>query len=72
MTKSAVPLAIVVAAILVLAGTGNLLSASPVAVALQVTAVALNVWARRAFEGGTFRVTAAAAGASLIRRGPYR
>lgn len=38
----------------------------------QVGAVGLAVWARRSFEPGTFRATAAPVGPSIIRRGPYR
>ena len=32
----------------------------------------LNVWARISFQSGTFRVTAAPGGASIITHGPYR
>jgi hypothetical protein len=56
----------------VLAVTGNLFSSSPFVIAAQVAAVGLNVWARRSFQEGTFRVSAAPAGTSIIRRGPYR
>lgn len=61
-----------VAAIVVLAVTGNLFSASPFVVAAQVAAAGLSVWARRSFQRGTFRVSAALGGTSVIRRGPYR
>lgn len=71
MITSAIPLAFVVA-IVGLAATGNIFSASPFVIAAQVVAVALNIWARFSFEKGTFRVSAAPVGASVIRRDPYR
>jgi len=72
MLTSALPLAFVVAAIVVLGVTGNLFSSSPFVVAAQVAAIGLNIWARRSFPKDTFRVTAAPGGDSIIRRGPYR
>ena len=71
MMASALPLVLVVAAIAALAVTGNLLSASPFVIAAQVAAIGLNVWARRSFNAGTFRVSAAPGGTAIIRRGPY-
>jgi protein-S-isoprenylcysteine O-methyltransferase Ste14 len=70
--KSVTPLLFVIAAVVVLALSGNLLSASPFVIAAQVAAVALAVGARRSFQKGTFRVSAAPASSSIIRRGPYR
>lgn len=70
--SSPLPLLLVVAAIIVLGVTGNLFSLSPIVIAIQVAAVALNLWARISFHRGTFRVTAAPAGTSIIRNGPYR
>jgi protein-S-isoprenylcysteine O-methyltransferase Ste14 len=72
MIASAWPLVVIIIAVISLALTGNLFSLSPVVITLQVAAVALNVWARRSFASGTFRVSAAPAGESIIRRGPYR
>jgi protein-S-isoprenylcysteine O-methyltransferase Ste14 len=72
MITSAFPLLLVVAAIAVLAVTGNLLTWSPLVIAVQVGAVALNVWARRSFRAGTFRVSAAPGGPAIIRHGPFR
>ncbi len=72
MITSALPLLFVLLAIIVLGVTGNLFSASPVVVAAQVAAVALNVWARLSFQKGTFRVTAAPSSGSIITRGPFR
>jgi protein-S-isoprenylcysteine O-methyltransferase Ste14 len=72
MISSALPLLIVISAIAVLGVTGNLFSSSPFVIAAQVVALGLNVWARISFQKGTFRVTAAPGGASIITRGPYR
>ena len=69
---SPLPLLFVIAAIVVLGVTGNLFSLSPFVVAVQAAAVGLNVWARISFQSGTFRVTAAPGGASIITHGPYR
>jgi protein-S-isoprenylcysteine O-methyltransferase Ste14 len=70
--NSPLPLVFVVAAIVVLGITGNLLSASPFVIAVQVGAIALNLWARLSFQRGTFRVTAGPSASVLIRHGPYR
>jgi protein-S-isoprenylcysteine O-methyltransferase Ste14 len=72
MLASSLPLLFVVATIAVLGVTGNLLSWSLFVVAAQALAVGLSVWARRSFQKGTFRVTAAPGGHSILRRGPYR
>jgi len=69
---SALPLLFVVASLVVLGVTGNLFAWSPFVIAAQATAVVLNLWARRSFQAGTFRVSAAPAGSAIIRRGPYR
>lgn len=70
--SSTLPLLLIVAAIVVLAVTGNLFSLSPFVIAAQVAAVGLNVWARVSFQKGTFRVTATPAAGSIITTGPYR
>jgi protein-S-isoprenylcysteine O-methyltransferase Ste14 len=72
MIASALPLLFILAAIVVFGITGNLFSSSPFAIAAQVAAVVLNLWARMSFQKGTFRVTAAPSGTSIITRGPYR
>jgi len=72
MIASALPLLFIVVAIVVLAATGNLFSSSLFVIAAQIAAVGLNVWARRSFQKGTFRVSAAPGGSSIIRCGPYR
>jgi protein-S-isoprenylcysteine O-methyltransferase Ste14 len=69
---SALPLGLILAAIAVLAVTGNLISASPFVIAAQVAAIGLNIWARASFQRGTFRVGAAPGASTIIRRGPYR
>ena len=69
---SPLPLLFVIAAIVVLGVTGDLFSLSPFVIAVQAAAVGLNVWARISFQSGTFRVTAAPGGASIITHGPYR
>jgi protein-S-isoprenylcysteine O-methyltransferase Ste14 len=72
MIASALPLLFVLIAVFTLGATGNLFSSSPFAIAAQLAAVALNVWARISFQKGTFRVTAAPGGTSVITLGPYR
>lgn len=72
MITSALPLFVVIAAIVALGATGNLFSTSPLAILIQAAAVALSVWARRSFETGTFRVTAGPGSSSIITAGPYR
>ena len=72
MIASALPLLFIAAAIAVLGITGNLFASSRFVIAAQAAAVGLSVWARRSFQKGTFRVTAAPSGGSIIRRGPYR
>jgi protein-S-isoprenylcysteine O-methyltransferase Ste14 len=67
---SALPLLLVIAAIVVLSITGNLFVLSPITV--QAGAVALSIWARRSFQSGEFRVTATPSSSSIIRSGPYR
>ncbi|HTT68521.1 MAG TPA: methyltransferase [Gemmatimonadales bacterium] len=64
--------AAVVAAILILLFTGNLLSRSPVVIVLQVAALAVAAWARRSFPPATFSVTAEPRGGAVIEKGPYR
>lgn len=71
MIASALPLLVVVAAIVVLGATGNLFATSPLVIAAQAAAVGLSVWARRSFQKGSFRVTATPASSSVIRGGPY-
>ena len=70
--SSPLPLLLVIAVIIVLGVTGNMFSASPFVIVAQVAAVGLNIWARISFQSGTFRVTAAPGGATMITRGPYR
>jgi protein-S-isoprenylcysteine O-methyltransferase Ste14 len=69
---SRVALIFVIAALIVLAATGNLLSAAPLVIGLQLLAVALAIWARRSFPAAAFRVSSGPAADAVIRRGPYR
>ena len=71
MIASAAPLLLVIAAIVALGATGNLLAPSPLGITVQAGAIALSVWARRSFRRGTFRVTATPGSSSIIRSGPY-
>ena len=71
MIASALPLLVVIAAIVVLGVTGNLFASSPLVIAAQAGAVGLSVWARRSFQKGAFRVTATPGSNSIIRGGPY-
>lgn len=65
-------LAALVAVIVILAATGNLISTAPLVISVQALAIALSIWARRSFPRGTFRVAADPAADALIQRGPYR
>lgn len=62
----------VILTLVVLAVTGNLFSASPLVIALQLLAVGLSIWARRSFPAGAFRVSSDPAADAVIQRGPYR
>ncbi len=72
MLTSVLPLLLVIGAIATLGLTGNLFSSSPFVIAAQVAAIGLATWARHSFQKGTFRVTAAPGGSSIIREGPYK
>ncbi len=61
-----------VAALVALAVTGSLIARSPVFFALQVMALAFNLWARASFPAKTFRVGPVPGGETFMRRGPYR
>lgn len=65
-------LGVVIVAVVLLAFTGNLVSSSPVVIAIQILAVALTFWARRSFPSGAFRVVASPSADNVIRSGPYR
>jgi len=70
--QSPLPLLFVIAAIAVLAFTGNLFSPSPFIIAAQVFAIVVNLWSRASFQSGSFRVTAGPGANVLITHGPYR
>ena len=71
MMASALPLLGVLIAMTALGVTGNLFSPSPLVIAIQAAAVALNIWARLSFQRGEFRVAATPGGSAIIRSGPY-
>lgn len=51
---------------------GVLFTAQPIAIALQVTAVALMIWARIAFGVRSFHAAANPTAGGLVTTGPYR
>ena len=61
-----------VAALVTLAVTGALIARSPVFFALQVMALAVNLWARASFPSKSFRVGPVPGGDTFMQRGPYR
>jgi protein-S-isoprenylcysteine O-methyltransferase Ste14 len=63
---------VVIAALIMLGASGNLISTSPFVIAIQVLAVGLSVWARASFPSRTFRIDATPASSTMIRQGPYR
>ena len=52
--------------------SGNLLSPSPVVIAVQVLALALGIWARRTFQAGQFSTGAETKEGQLLKAGPYK
>jgi protein-S-isoprenylcysteine O-methyltransferase Ste14 len=65
-------LVFVIGAVVLLAATDNLFSSSVVAIAAQLLAVAITIWARSSFPRNSFRVDATPSADAIIRRGPYR
>ncbi len=65
-------LSIVGVTILYLLLSGNLLSRSPLVIAVQLFAVALSVWARRSFRPDQFSIHAEAKEGQLLVEGPYQ
>ena len=63
---------IFIVATLYLLFSGNLLSASPFVIAIQVLALALGIWARRTFQSGQFSTGAETKEGQLLRSGPYK
>jgi protein-S-isoprenylcysteine O-methyltransferase Ste14 len=55
-----------------LALAGVVVSANPLVLALQTTAVALMIWARLVFGRRSFHAAAQPTGGRLVTRGPYR
>jgi protein-S-isoprenylcysteine O-methyltransferase Ste14 len=58
--------------IIALIATGNLLSASPLVIAVQVGAGVLLVWARLVFRRRIFHLAANPTEGGLVSSGPYR
>jgi protein-S-isoprenylcysteine O-methyltransferase Ste14 len=58
--------------LLILALEGDLISPHPAVILCQLFGLAVMVWARRTFQPGSFRVTAAPGGSAILRTGPYR
>ena len=52
--------------------SGNLLSSSPLVIAIQVLALALGIWARRTFQAGQFSTGAETKEGQLLMNGPYK
>ena len=65
------PLAVIVLTITALGITGNFFSWSVPLIVVQLSAVALSIWARRTFQRDTFRVVADPVAETVIREGPY-
>jgi protein-S-isoprenylcysteine O-methyltransferase Ste14 len=65
-------LLVMIAALAGLYVSGSLLSLQPIAIALQVLAVALMVWARLAFGRRSFHASADPTAGGLVTTGPYR
>jgi protein-S-isoprenylcysteine O-methyltransferase Ste14 len=69
---SLVGLFVMIAAIVGLYKIGSLLSWNPIAIALQIVAVGLMVWARVTFKWRSFHASADPTVGGLVRTGPYR
>ena len=70
-TLSLVGLLLMIAALVGLYLTGNLFSWQPVAIALQVLAIALMIWARMSFGRRSFHASADPTEGGLVTTGPY-
>lgn len=71
-TASLVATLFLVAAIVVLLLTHNLLAKVPVGMAIQIAAAALMLWARFTFGMRSFHATANPTQGGLVTHGPYR
>jgi protein-S-isoprenylcysteine O-methyltransferase Ste14 len=63
---------IFVATMLYLLISGNLLSSSPLVIAVQILALALGLWARRTFQSRQFSTGAETKEGQLLMAGPYQ
>jgi len=64
-------LLIVILIVLYLFISGNVFSPSPLVIAGQLLAVALNIWARASFQNGQFSIHAEPGEGTLLNAGPY-
>ncbi len=71
-TISKFALIVIVAAILYLLLSGNLISRSPLVISVQILAVGLSVWARQSFQSGQFSIHAEPGAGPLLASGAYR
>jgi protein-S-isoprenylcysteine O-methyltransferase Ste14 len=69
---SVLGLLVMIAALVGLYAIGALISPQPIAITLQVLAVALMVWARVTFGSRSFHASADPTAGGLVRTGPYR
>lgn len=69
---SVLGLLVMIVALVGLYLTGNLFSLQPIAIGLQVLAVALMIWARLAFGRRSFHASADPTAGGLVTTGPYR
>lgn len=65
-------LLLVLAAILYMLLSGNLISLSPVIIAIQILSLGLSVWARKSFQPGQFSINAEPKEGGVLHRGPYQ
>jgi protein-S-isoprenylcysteine O-methyltransferase Ste14 len=65
-------LLLMIAALVGLYTSGSLFSLQPIAIALQVMAVVLMVWARLTFGRRSFHASADPTAGGLVTTGPYR
>jgi protein-S-isoprenylcysteine O-methyltransferase Ste14 len=68
---SKLALFILIAALLFLLISGNLLSSSPFVITGQILAIALSIWARKSFKDGQFSIHAEPVDRPLLKLGPY-
>jgi protein-S-isoprenylcysteine O-methyltransferase Ste14 len=65
-------LMVMAAALIGLFAIDSIFSRSPIAIGLQVIAIALMIWARLTFRGRSFHASADPTAGELVTTGPYR